>query len=306
MKEGRNPHEADSWWQESAFLAWYDEARGIGGIHRLGTEINRGTANMWCGIFKKGGASFRLNQQDLPYVDMGDGGFGCGPQRLAIDGSGLHWSLDTPEAAVNVTISDYASDNLWHGGGGKTLELSERAHYHSICSVVGTVRLGNETIEVNGVGWRDHSYGVRHWDKVMHHRCVCGSFARDHALDFMSWLGIDGTLVHGGFEIRGGVKTPIEQFDLTVPIDEDGISARSADVKGTLPSGQPFVAHFDAAGAVLVETHAYLGIEAVGIVTLSTGERGFGYMAVSNNARLGRGFPPLVLHALWENGLKRS
>ncbi|MET0986634.1 MAG: hypothetical protein ABW034_14625 [Steroidobacteraceae bacterium] len=303
MKESRHPHDPDPWWQESVFLAWRDAASGIGGVHRIGTEINRGTSNCWLALFQEGTAQYRQVQEDVPFVDMGQTGFGCGPARFSATAAGLQWLLDTDEASCALTIKDFPGENLWHGGGSATKNLSERDHYHNFCSVRGTVRLGSQTREVNGVGWRDHSYGVRHWDQVMHHRCVAGSFTPDHALDFMSWTGVDGRLVHGGFEIKGGKKAEIKDFDLTIAVDEDGVSARSADVKGLLPSGESFALHFQSTGSVLVHRGAYLGIEAVGIASLANGARGFGYMACSNNARLGQAYPPLILNALAKNGL---
>lgn len=305
MKESRHPHESDPWWQESVFLAWRDDTSGIGGVHRIGTEINRDTSNCWLGLFRDTDAQWRHVQEDLPFVEMGEGGFGCGPARFRVDAEGLHWQQEADDAACSLTIRDFPGANLWHGGGSATKNLSEHDHYHNFCSVIGTVRLGAQTWTVKGVGWRDHSYGIRHWDQVMHHRCVAGSFGPGHALDFMSWVSVDGRLVHGGCEIRDGIKRDISEFDLTIAVDEDGISARSADVKGVLPSGKRFALHFESYGSILVYRGAYAGIETTGMSTLDSGERGFGYMACSNNARLGRAYPPLVLNALKENGLQR-
>jgi hypothetical protein len=84
------------------------------------------------------------------------------------------------------------------------------------------------------------------------------------------------------------------------------LTAKSADVRGRYPSGEPFVAHFDLTGAVVVQTREYLGIESVGEISLTTGEKGFGYFAVSTNARAGRAVPPLVVAAVAKNGLSHD
>jgi hypothetical protein len=306
-KEFVHQASADAAWQESVFIAWRDPKRRIGGVHRIGTEAQRGKSNMWCGVFREGVTCFRLNQEGEPFVPYPDSaGFICGPQRSFVEDEIVRWSLESNDCTVDLSVEDLPSGDLWVANTESLAKVSVTGHYHHHCRVRGRVRLGGETIPIDGFAWRDHSWGVRHWDGILHHRCFSASFGDDHAIDFYSLVDVQGALSRGGVVARGGRKEVIEDFRFTVALEDDGLTARSADVRGRYPSGELFAAHFDLTGAVVVQTREYLGIESVGEITLATGEKGFGYVAVSTNARSGRGVPPLVLAAVAKNGLTRD
>lgn len=303
-EEGVHSSSDDAAWQESVFLAWHDPVRGVGGLHRIGTEINRGLSNMWCGVFRDGGACFRRNLDGVALQPYPEGkGFACGPQTFSHDDQALRWSLQEDDCNVQLEVTDLPSGDLWVSNTDSMMAVSVTGHFHHHCRVRGTVRLGNETFEVEGSGWRDHSWGPRHWDAILHHRCFSASFSDDYAIDFYSLLDAKGALSRGGVVARGGKVENVDDFTFTVAIDDDGLTAESADVQGRLPGGAPFAAHFDLAGAVVVQTREYVGIETVGTITLASGEKGFGYMAVSNNARGGLAQPPLAINAILEDGL---
>ena len=92
--EGLHPAGDDPDWQESAYLAWRDRASGLGGNHRIGNELNRGTANLWCGVYHQGGTRFRCNGEALALERLDQAGLCAGPQRLFHDGEHLRFMLD--------------------------------------------------------------------------------------------------------------------------------------------------------------------------------------------------------------------
>ena len=55
IDEGLHPADDDVDWQESAYFTWRDPESGLGGNHRIGNEVNRGTANLWCGVYHRDG-----------------------------------------------------------------------------------------------------------------------------------------------------------------------------------------------------------------------------------------------------------
>jgi hypothetical protein len=77
--EGLHPANDDLDWQESAYFAWRDPASGLGGNHRIGNEVNRGTANLWCGVYHEDGTRFRHNEEDLPLNRLEADGLCAGP-----------------------------------------------------------------------------------------------------------------------------------------------------------------------------------------------------------------------------------
>src|SRR5580700_5157208 len=87
--EGLHPAGDDVDWQESAYLTWRDSESGLGGNHRIGNELNRGTANLWCGVYHEDGTRFRYNGEDLPLQRLEEHGLSAGPQMLFHDGARL-------------------------------------------------------------------------------------------------------------------------------------------------------------------------------------------------------------------------
>jgi len=68
---------------------------------------------------------------------------------------------------------------------------------------------------------------VRHWDGILHHRCFSASFGDHYAIDFYSLVDVHGALSKGGVVARGGRKNVIEDFEFTVALENDGLTARS-------------------------------------------------------------------------------
>jgi hypothetical protein len=46
------------------------------------------------------------------------------------------------------------------------------AHYEQLCAGAGTIRVGDETLEIDGFGLRDKSWGPRHWQAIDWYCCA--------------------------------------------------------------------------------------------------------------------------------------
>lgn len=304
--EGLHACGPDIDWQESVFLAWRDPVTGIGGDHRIGNELNRGVSNMWCGVYTDAKNRFRLNAEGIALQRLENAyGLQCGPQRMFHDGRSLRFLLDTDDCRVDLEITDIPLSEHWLENTGVML-TSQSNHYDIHCTVKGTARIADQSVAVSGYGWRDHSWGVRKWDQILHHRCLSGNFGEGYIFDFFSMLFANGTLVKGGRITENGNRESIHSFDFVVGMADDCLTAQSATVRGRRPSGQEFDLHFDLADGVVVQTREYVGVEAVGEIKTTGTKPGFGYFALSSNARAGRAFPVLALHSVMKNGLSRS
>src|ERR1700722_6942775 len=104
--EGLHPAGDDPDWQESAYLAWCDIASGLGGNHRIGNELNRGTANAWCGVYQRGGAQFRCNGEALPLLRLHEEGVFAGPQRIVREGDRVYFLLDGDGCRIEFEVED--------------------------------------------------------------------------------------------------------------------------------------------------------------------------------------------------------
>src|SRR5579862_9476907 len=100
--EGLHPAGDDPDWQESVYLAWRDRRAGAGGNHRLGNEINRRTANVWCGVYLDDGTRYRANGEGLALEPPLEHGVSAGPQRLFRDGTDLRLVLDAEECRLDL------------------------------------------------------------------------------------------------------------------------------------------------------------------------------------------------------------
>ena len=147
--EGLHPAGDDPDWQESVYLAWRDPVSGLGGNHRIGNELNRGTANLWCGVYHEGGTRFRCNGEALPLVRLDEPGLCAGPQRLFHDGARLRFVLDGDGCRADFEITDegsrsFANAQSFTGTAGTAGTIFSN-NFHVFCRVRGTVELDGIT-----------------------------------------------------------------------------------------------------------------------------------------------------------------
>ncbi|WP_454790607.1 DUF7064 domain-containing protein [Mycolicibacterium lutetiense] len=162
-------------WNESWYFDFADASAGFGGWVRLGLIPNQDTA--WVNVLFCG--------PGMPTVALND--FHAAPAEPAsITGEGIELSLQPlePLRTYRVTASGtgQAHDDpaaLLRGETGRpvpvTMDLTWTTvgtpyqyritpRYEIPCTVSGTVTIGEQTFDINGVaGQRDHSWGVRDW-----------------------------------------------------------------------------------------------------------------------------------------------
>ena len=115
IDEGLHPADDDVDWQESAYFTWRDPESGLGGNHRIGNEVNRGTANLWCGVYHRDGTRFRHNDEDIALQRLDEHGLCAGPQRLFHDGDRMRFVLDGDGCRMDLVITDDADARAVEG-----------------------------------------------------------------------------------------------------------------------------------------------------------------------------------------------
>ncbi len=173
--EGRHEPGEDPLWNESWYLDWATADGRLGGYVRLGLYPNLGVAWYWA----------CLVGEDRPLVTVIDHEVPIPARGLDVRTEGLwaahnletpfeHWSLGCEAFAIATddaaeTYGDLRGDRVPFGfdleweteGGPYPYPGIER--YEVPCRVHGEVLVGQETIEVEALGQRDHSWGVRDW-----------------------------------------------------------------------------------------------------------------------------------------------
>ncbi len=178
--EGRHSPGADWWWNESWYFDFTANDGSIGGYVRIGLYPNQSRAWCWVYIVNADGTVV-VRDHDVPFPK---------PQALLARSEGLwcelicetpmeHWSIGVE--AFGVRLDDakhaYSGEIGTRIPVGLELEWEVAApafhypyppeypsmHYQHSGAVHGTILLGDESIQFDGVGERDHSFGDRDW-----------------------------------------------------------------------------------------------------------------------------------------------
>ena len=306
--EGLHPAGDDPDWQESAYLAWYDGSTGLGGNHRMGNELNRDTANLWCGVYQRDGARFRCNGEDLPLVRLHEAGVCAGPQRMVHDGDRLFFVLDGEGCRIEFEVEDcgersYANAATFRGSSGTAGTIFSN-NFHVFCRVRGVVTLDGVTTEVDAPGWRDHSWGARRWDSFVSSR----SFGAEHdgnRYRFASMVGANGSFFRVGAISRDGESVPVAEASMLVHVDDDSVRCPSAEIVFALEDGRTTSVRIDTVGGMVGATSQRYGWESVGEVQVDGVPGGWGFLETNLNPRHGTDPPVHVLGSGMHDGIVR-
>jgi hypothetical protein len=309
--EGLHPAGDDVDWQESAYLTWRDSAAGLGGNHRIGNELNRGTANLWCGVYHEGGTRFRCNGEDLALHRMDERGLSAGPQRLFHDGQRLRFVLEGDGCGMDLEIDDDAESlteataRAFAGSEGPAGAIFS-SNFHVFCRVRGSVTLDGRTAEIDAPAWRDHSWGVRRWDSFLCSRSFGGSFGESLQFRYGSMVGANGSFFRQGSVVRDGTPLAVASSEMLVHIDDDSLRCPSAEVCYRLADGGMTSVRIQTIGGMIGATRERFGWEAVGDVWVDGEPGGWGFLEVNNNPRNGHHPPTFALADALTNGVTRT
>ena len=207
-----HPIEAASNFNESMYLNCFDHAQRMGGWFRVGNRPNEGHAEMSCCVYlPDGSVGFLFQRPELRTNEAFDAAgmrieVEVPFERLRVTYRGKLCLLARPEdmadpkqAFANNPMVDAAIDLVFHGispmyGGEKVDEHGRpveeapdeafaRAHYEQHMAAVGTIRVGDRTFAIDGLGLRDHSWGPRYWQNLYWYRWMPLVFDRDFAMN---------------------------------------------------------------------------------------------------------------------------
>lgn len=305
------PDLQDPLWQESQIFIWWDETRGIGGLHRLGQLPGERRANIWNGLMTAAGTRYRSDRHDLP-LRAGD----RGERGLSVEGHGMQATSERtgtirfsePDAEVLLDYEDFhPMCEVWeHGTGGRVEAEMAAAHFETSGRVTGTMRLGDERFTVDGTFHRDHSWGPRDWEYLRGHRWVVGVAGPEFSFSSAVMLGTRD-LVSGGYVRRDGERMQATDVDIVVGIEPDNVTARTAVVTWTLADGDRVIVDCDAIGGWMFGHGEYLEADQIGRFTVrGTDIQGWCDIETSMNHRLHNQPVELAIGAALSPGISLS
>lgn len=201
--EKRHEPDDQSYWNESYYLDFHTAEGDLGGYVRLGLFPNLGVSWYWACVVGPDRRLHMVAEHEAPIPRPGS---------LEIRSSGLWADLNVEEPldhmsvgleafalAVDDPADVYADDprgervplglDLSWLTDGTPFGYEITTRYEIPCRVTGEILVGDERIEFDGFGQRDHSHGVRDWwaDEWMWMSARLDDGERVHA------VGNDGT-----------------------------------------------------------------------------------------------------------------
>lgn len=218
---------------ESMYLNYYDETKGIGGFLRVANRPNEGFAEVTNTTYLADGSVLFSYQK--PAI-QGNQRFEAGGMKfevirpfkkleLSYRGTVFHFQdpgiLKNPKKAYttspqldfqirfDVTGLGEIHDNVDRRS--KALEEVNywKEHYEQVVKVEGEIQYGKEVHSLKGLGLRDHSWGPRTWQSPKYYRFLSAVFDEQTAFGLM-YLATTGDLLSK----KGFLSTRNGTFDL--------------------------------------------------------------------------------------------
>lgn len=302
--DGTHLPATDPHWQESFLVLWGDLDQDCGGLFRIGhsPHLNDGEMTVWA----YGYTPSKVYGFDTDHAkndgDCWSSGQSAGTvARYNFDGQKTSWTYSGDSVAFDLVATDYhAPISLWR------TEESNLAYPHSeaACSISGQLSVAGQEFEVDGKGLRDHSWGVRHWEKGKVHRWFNASFGPDLSMCLLTMYSEGtGVIRRLGYVVRDGVVHYSEDVDIVVYMEPDGATHRGGVGRIKLETGEmlEFIAEPITKGFYMSRHGRYL-CQTMCRVSYN-GRLGVGDFEITENAHAGSQAPAVLVNGLIENSV---
>jgi hypothetical protein len=226
-------------WNESRYVDFWDPTRRIGGWFRIGARPNAHYAEMSACVFLPDSrVAFAFDRAEMNGNALTAGGQAWEvvepwrTNRVRFDGAMSifddPWVLTNPkkafasspqceaEVALTCTVAGLDATMGQDQDQHRMIFLPGQAdfHYQHMAHVTGTIRLGDETFEVDGRGAKDHSWGPRNWHAKIYLRWLICCIDDDNG--FMLTRAVGPTAqTRSGFVLTDGRFSVVDGFDMT-------------------------------------------------------------------------------------------
>jgi hypothetical protein len=257
-------------WNESRYVDFWDPVRRIGGWFRIGARPNARYAEMSaCVYLPDGRVAFAFDRAEIDANGLTAGGQTWEVtepwQTNRVSYAGLMslfddpWALTNPKRAFAEAPAEPAEIALecTTAGLGATMGQDQDQHhliflpgqadfhYQHMAHVVGTVKIGDETYQIDGRGGKDHSWGPRNWHAKIYLRWL--TCCLDDKNGFMLTRAVGPTKqTRSGFALVEGEFRVVDGFDMVniyadapwYELERTEVTVRAGDLSWTL-TGTP-------------------------------------------------------------------
>ena len=232
------------------YINLFDHQQQMGGWFRVGNRPNEGHAEVSCCLYLPDGSVGFMFQR--PEIQGNDAIAAAGMafevadpfKQLSLTYRGSVCLLKNPADmenpkqafANNPTLPceiDLAYQGISPVYGGEAIddngnpikenpeESFARGHYEQHMAGEGTIKVGEQTFQVKGLGLRDHSWGPRYWQNLYWYRWLPVNFTEDFALNVSIVTMANGKQNIWGMVLKEGAYHFIETATLETDYDEN-------------------------------------------------------------------------------------
>jgi hypothetical protein len=294
-------------WQESVVLLFWDLKQKVGGMYRIGHEVNiaKPMVSGWNYTFTPHGHLKNHTYMPLRTEDRHGGHFGAGASNLSYDGDAkgdIVWTIDEPDLQATLRVQDFHAPIDGWPKGSPQAENYGANHIDQACRVTGTLRVKGHSYAIDTLGIRDHAWGNREWKAFRSHRWCVAAFGPELSLCAMSIQAPDDSLIRYAWVVRGDSVTHADVIDIVTYMGIDGISTRGGIVSLVLPGGEKLRFDFEReAPSAVAFFHGICNTDTLSKVTCN-GKVGVGCFESSNNPLLGESMSNVLECGVYANG----
>jgi hypothetical protein len=253
---------------ESVYFNFFDRKHNRGGFIRMGNRANEGYAEMTVIIFNSDGSVFfNYKKPEISDNENWDAG-GARVEviepgeriRTTYSGSALFMQnpedMKDPGKAFKSNPFKKIRLDLEHTGVGPMYghvgEAGDgndfaRAHYEQHMRVNGTLMVeGEDSIDIEGHGLRDHSWGPRYWQSTRSYRWITGNYSDDLGMVITVSGNYKGGMLHKGDQFLRITNVELDStyqsenrfhtgLKATVTLENDDVHVIEGKVKGFIP-----------------------------------------------------------------------
>ncbi len=241
--DGLHVPDTDRRWRESYYFSFFDTRHGIGGFTSIGRRPDSGhigSINVLRGPDRPTLVAAELGTSvghDLPYEVHGltydsaaqfsdwhlrfSGPMNDGGSQVLVEESAIGSARDNAEAVwVMYDLTFHPSTPAYIYEQNDAWKDLFTGHVDEIGTVTGTVTIDGQTIEIDGHGGKDHSWGVRDWYKPQGWRWV--DLVSADGPEFAMWRAtFDGTdWVEDGAVFDGARTIPMTSYTETIEVTD--------------------------------------------------------------------------------------
>jgi hypothetical protein len=308
-REARQEPEHDPAWQDSVVMCWWDLASGIGGYHRIGHQPRHPDgprAHLSTAIFTADRVFKRNVSVPLTDADRLPGGGWAwnGGECAYTFGDHAQWMFAHAELSGELHVRDFHQPVDIYPKGGQVSERITSGHLEAGGRIEGTLRFDGRDYTIDGLAFRDHGWGKRHWNEVLAHRWVVATFEDGAVALAISILASAGQIAGFGAVIDGENYLSAREVDIETTLLPDGLTHRGGRARMVLESGETveLTAEPLQKGVIFWMADQFAITDT--LCRYQWGERvGIGTFELSNNPLAGSARPLVAINGVLDDGL---